>query len=71
MEFYEAVEKRRTIRDFEDVSIPEDVMERILDAGMKAPSNDHMRDWHFLVIQDKMSYSGFSIKYRKKSPQKK
>jgi nitroreductase len=53
MEFYEAVEKRRTIRDFEDVSIPEDVMERILDAGMKAPSNDHMRDWHFLVIQDK------------------
>ena len=53
MEFYQAVEKRRTIRDFENVSIEEEVIERMIDAGMKAPSNDHMRDWHFIVIRDK------------------
>ncbi len=53
MDFYQAIEKRRTIRDFENVSIKEEVIERIINAGMKAPSNDHMRDWHFIVIQDK------------------
>lgn len=53
MEFYEAAGKRRTIRDFGNVSIEDEVIERIIDAGMKAPSNDHMRDWHFLVIRDK------------------
>jgi nitroreductase len=29
------------------------VIERIIGAGMKAPTNDNMRDWHFVVITDK------------------
>ena len=53
MDFYEVVEKRRTIRDFESIAIPADVVERIIGAGLKAPTNDHMRDWHYIVIQDK------------------
>lgn len=53
MEFYEVIDKRRTIRDFEDVPINDDVIERIISAGMKAPTNDHMRDWHFIVIKEK------------------
>ena len=53
MEFYEAVEKRRTIRDFLSEEIPQTVVERIISAAMKAPTNDHMRDWHFIVIRDK------------------
>lgn len=53
MEFYEVVEKRRTIRDFESIAIPTHIIERIIEAGLKAPTNDHMRDWHYVVIQDK------------------
>ena len=53
MEFYEAVDKRRTIRDFVSEEIPQEVVERIISAAMKAPTNDHMRDWHFIVIRDK------------------
>lgn len=53
MKFYEVIEKRRTIRDFENVAIQTDVIERIIEAGLKAPTNDHMRDWHYVVIQDK------------------
>lgn len=53
MDFYEAVNARRTIRDFENVDIENDVLERIISAGMKAPTNDHMRDWHFIVVKDK------------------
>lgn len=53
MEFYEVIEKRRTIRDFEKEALPMAVIERIIEAGLKAPTNDHMRDWHYVVIQDK------------------
>ena len=53
MEFFEAIEKRRTIRDFENVRIPDGVIQKIIGAGFKAPTNDHMRDWHFIVIDDR------------------
>lgn len=53
MDFYEVVEKRRTIRDFEIADISDEVLEKVLSAGFKAPTNDHMRDWHFIVIKDK------------------
>ena len=53
MELFEAIEKRRTIRDFENEAIPAQVIEKIIGAGLQAPTNDHMRDWHYIVIQDK------------------
>ena len=53
MDFYEVVNSRRMIRDFTSDAVPEEVIERIISAGMKAPTNDHMRDWHFIVITDK------------------
>lgn len=53
MEFYDVINKRRTIRDFENIDISDEVISCIIEAGMKAPTNDHMRDWHFIVIKDK------------------
>ncbi len=53
MDLYEAISKRRTIRDFSADAIDEGTIKRIIDAGMKAPTNDHMRDWHFVVVTDK------------------
>ena len=53
MEFYDVINKRRTIRDFQDTPIEEAVIRRIISAGLKAPSNDHMRNWEFVVITDK------------------
>lgn len=53
MEFYEVINSRRTIRDFRPFEMDNSVIERIISAGMKAPTNDHMRDWHFVVIRDK------------------
>ncbi|NLT12179.1 MAG: nitroreductase family protein [Clostridiaceae bacterium] len=70
MEFYEVVESRRTIRDFENVDIDDAVIERIISAAMKAPSNDHMRDWHFIVIKDKEVVLKLVDKIPKKVSQK-
>ena len=53
MDFYTVIETRRTIRDFEQKEIPDEVITRILSAALKAPTNDHMRDWHYIVISDR------------------
>ena len=41
MEFYEVLERRRTIRDFSDKIVTDEVLEKILSAAFKAPTNDH------------------------------
>lgn len=53
MEFFEVIEKRRTVRDFENEEISEVAIEKIIGAALKAPTNDHMRDWHYIVIQNR------------------
>ncbi|MCH5340100.1 MAG: nitroreductase family protein [Acetatifactor sp.] len=53
MKFYDVINARRTIRDFKDEPIDMEIVKRIIQAGMKAPTNDHMRDWHFIVIDNK------------------
>lgn len=53
MDVYVAIDGRRTIRDFEDKAVPNEVIEKLIDAGLKAPTNDHMRRWEFVVVDDK------------------
>ena len=53
MDVYTAINTRRTIRDFDDRPIEMSVIEKIIDAGLKAPSNDHMRKWEFVIVNDK------------------
>jgi nitroreductase len=53
MDVYKAIAARKTIRDFEPREIEMTVIKKIIAAGMKAPSNNHMREWHFIVLQDK------------------
>lgn len=53
MDFYDVINSRRTIRDFADRPIDSNVIKRVISAGMKAPSNDHMRDWEFIVATEK------------------
>lgn len=47
MEFYEVLERRRTIRDFSDKIVTDEVLEKILSAAFKAPTNDHLRQFEF------------------------
>ncbi len=37
MDLYEAIYKRRTVRDFKDKSVPNETLKRIIDAGLKHP----------------------------------
>ena len=53
MELYEAINRRSSVREFTDEAIPEETVKRIIGAAYKAPTNDHFRDWHFIVVTDK------------------
>lgn len=53
MELYEAIYNRRIVRDFQDKTVSEEVLERIINAGLQAPTHDHLRNWEFVILQDK------------------
>ena len=53
MDFYEAINKRSSIREFTDEPISEEALKRIISAAYQAPTNDHVRDWHFIIVTDK------------------
>ena len=50
--FYAAVESRRTIRDFLPDRVPQEVLDRCLDAARLAPSSSNLQPWEFVVIRD-------------------
>lgn len=52
MDFYEAVEKRRTVREFQSRPVEEEKIVRVLAAGLKAPTHNHLREWEFILIKD-------------------
>lgn len=43
MELYEPINRRRTVWEWKDKSVPQEVLERILSAGMQAPTHNHLR----------------------------
>jgi nitroreductase len=49
--FSEVVEERRATLNFDGSPVPEEVMRRIVDAGMKAPSGYNIQPWRFVVVE--------------------
>ena len=50
MEFYEAMHKRRTVREFLDKEVDFEAIRRILEAGNAAPTWNHNRTWSYIVL---------------------
>lgn len=51
-EFYTKMKRRRTVRDFSDKAVPEEVIKNcILTAGL-APNGANLQPWHFVVVKD-------------------
>lgn len=55
MDIYEAIRLRKTVREFNDKEVEIEVIKKILDAGLRAPTNNHMREWEFVIVNDKLS----------------
>jgi 5,6-dimethylbenzimidazole synthase len=52
VEVYEAIFKRRDIRKFRSDPVPDEVLDRILDAAHHAGSVGFMQPWSFILIRD-------------------
>jgi nitroreductase len=52
MDFFEVVRKRASVRSFGRCDISRDELEKILDAGRRAPSGYNRQPWEFIVIAD-------------------
>jgi len=51
MEFYEAVNMRRSVKEFQPRSVEAEKLRRVLKAGLKAPSHNHLREWEFCCLR--------------------
>ena len=52
MEWKEILTQRRSIRKFSDRPVPEEVIGRLLDVALAAPSSHNSRSSYFLVVDD-------------------
>ncbi|MGA2531417.1 MAG: nitroreductase family protein [Candidatus Aminicenantales bacterium] len=52
MNFYDVVTRRRTVREFSPAPVAEAIVTRALEAGLKAPSNAHLKYWQFILLRD-------------------
>ncbi len=51
MDVYEAMEKRYSVRSYQDREVEQEALERVLNAGRIAPSATNAQDWKFVVAQ--------------------
>ncbi len=55
MDLFEAIENRASVRTFEKVEVPDEVIERILDAGRRAPSGRNRQPIEFIVVRNPLT----------------
>lgn len=51
MELYEAINKRRTTREFLDKEVDFEAIKRVLGAGNQAPTWNHNRNWSYIILK--------------------
>lgn len=53
METWDALRARRNVRAYAERSIPDEDLERILEAGRRTPSSVNQQAWDFVVVTDR------------------
>ncbi len=69
----EAIEKRRSIRDYDDRPVPEEKLKRVLEAARLSPSASNRQDRKFVVVRDEarrrtLSQAAFGQVYVAQAP---
>jgi len=60
MELIEVMRHRRSIRKYTEEAIPDVVLEKILQAGLLAPTSRNRHPWEFYVVKDKTTLEKLS-----------
>ena len=52
MDVFEAIQKRKSNRNYEPSKIPRATLEKLLDAARLSPSAKNIQPWHFIIVTD-------------------
>ncbi len=50
MDLYEAIKGRRSVRKFKSTPVPKDLIEKIFEVSLWAPSGMNRQTWKFFVL---------------------
>lgn len=50
MDIFEVIKNRRSVRVFQDKPVEKEVLEKMIEAGIHAPSNCNIQGWRFIII---------------------
>jgi len=64
METWDALRSRRNVRSFADRPIADDALDRILEAGRRAPSSPNRQRWDLVVVTDRARLVELSAVWR-------
>ena len=53
METFEAISKRASVREYLPRPIDKAILEKVVDAGRRAPSARHVEPWEFIIVTNK------------------
>jgi len=53
MDALTAIQTRRSVRKYREGKVSDELINKILEAGMNAPSAGNEQPWHFIVIKDR------------------
>lgn len=70
MELYEGIQKRRSIRRYENRPVEKEKIDRLLRAAMQAPSAANQRPWEFIVVENKETLQKLSKAHVYATPMK-
>lgn len=55
MEVFEAIFGRRSVRKYETRRVPDNIVEKLLEAARWAPSGGNTQPWRFVVVRDEVT----------------
>ena len=65
MDLFEAIYTARAIRRFKPDPVPDEVITKVLDAAIRAPSGSNEQSWEFIVVKDAAQRKKIGDVYRK------
>jgi nitroreductase len=68
MDAWDTIRARRNVRDFTDEPIPQDDLDRILEAGRRTPSSKNGQPWDLVVVTDREMLEELSRVWRAAGP---
>jgi nitroreductase len=64
---FEAIHTARSLRHFKPDPVPQELIERVLDAAIRASSGGNTQHWSFIVVRDAAKRRAIGAVYRKAS----